>query len=311
MTLTRNAALLLTILCAFSYYNRVKCFVPAKIMTDVVFKVGSLIDLGQTGQTFPHEEIVRIGTYRAIVNYFYDQPNGSRLINLSKRDTYVENIDSLYFDYYNRSSCDLPIETIMRFELKPNVAIVDFDPKTKDMPHAHFDAETFSESNARIISFYDSIISTINAKQYFTARALTGKILHTIQDFYSHSNWVEMGRTEINKEIGSRNFSTIPIISKNENKTCLDNCTVTKRSCGTGVTLFVSFLNLLGFSLVSCPITYYECSGNIVKLSELVSGYYSGQKLDDGSEVNKPLAIDKCSHGGILDKTSVVPAQGI
>lgn len=34
------------------------------------------------------------------------------------------------------------------------------------------------------------------------ARKRIGNILHTLQDFYTHSNWIEMGNTEINNRIG-------------------------------------------------------------------------------------------------------------
>ena len=60
----------------------------------------------------------------------------------------------------------------------------------------------------------------------------------------------------------------------------------------------------------NCPLTFYKCSGNIVKLDRLVSGYYEGQKLDDETPVEKPKDLQKCSHGGVLDKTQVIPASG-
>jgi hypothetical protein len=41
-----------------------------------------------------------------------------------------------------------------------------------------------------------------------------------------------------------------------------------------------------------------------------VSGFYSGQRLDNGVSVDKPTGLSKCSHGGILDKTVIVPASG-
>jgi hypothetical protein len=34
------------------------------------------------------------------------------------------------------------------------------------------------------------------------ARGRIGDLLHTLQDFYSHSNWIEMGKGEINDRIG-------------------------------------------------------------------------------------------------------------
>ncbi len=44
-------------------------------------------------------------------------------------------------------------------------------------------------------------------------------------------------------------------------------------------------------------LTYYKCNGNLIKLNKLVSGYYEGQKLEDGTDVPKPKDKNKCSHG--------------
>jgi hypothetical protein len=45
-------------------------------------------------------------------------------------------------------------------------------------------------------------------------------------------------------------------------------------------------------------------------LDKLESGFYENQKLPDGTPVNKPTIGNKCSHGGALDKTSLIPATG-
>lgn len=57
---------------------------------------------------------------------------------------------------------------------------------------------------------------------------------------------------------------------------------------------------------IQCPFKYYKCSGNIVTLNKLVSGYYTNQKLADGTPVPKPSpgTVMKCSHGGLLDTDS-------
>lgn len=60
------------------------------------------------------------------------------------------------------------------------------------MPYAHFDAETFNQSNQRVIDYTEVIKANLQSKAYSTARVLTSQIMHTIHDFYSHSNWVEM-----------------------------------------------------------------------------------------------------------------------
>ena len=34
------------------------------------------------------------------------------------------------------------------------------------------------------------------------ARDVAGQLLHTLQDFYSHTNWIEMGRRTANAALG-------------------------------------------------------------------------------------------------------------
>ena len=290
-----------------------ECFIPADIMEKVINKVDSKFsfDFGQVGKTYVHEEIAKRGIIRSVVKFFYDQENGSTKIDLSKSDNEYQDLNNLYNAYYDKKYCKLSLDTVISDEIQPNVALVDFDKKTKDFPYAHFDAETFVQSNQRVIDYTGYINEYLSKKDYKNARRLTGQILHTIQDFYSHSNWVEIGHSEINSLIGMNNFSTLPLVEVNQNFTCLDNCSKTEIGCGTFVTLVIGFIKFIGITTsISCPLTYYKCQGNIVELNKLVSGYYTGQKLEDDSEVLKPTGLYKCSHGGILDKSVFVPAQG-
>lgn len=55
----------------------------------------------------------------------------------------------------------------------------------------HFDGESFSDSARLIVSARKAIIEQIRAGRYWDARRLLGQTLHTLQDFYAHSNWVE------------------------------------------------------------------------------------------------------------------------
>ena len=299
--------------------NVSECFIPAKIMSKALMKINNALhlDFGNVSRTFPHEVILKRGLLRSIVKYFYDQETkenrARRGIDLKKVDKDYLELKHIYYDHYGISVCDLGLFSAREAieELQINVEVVDFDESTKDMPYAHFDAETFAESNQRVIEFQQQIYKFLEDKDYETARVLSGQILHTIQDFYSHSNWVEMGHTHINKEIGNKDFSSVPIIDKKTKSVCINNCTVTIVECNAFVTTFIAMMELVGMGgTIKCPLKYYKCAGNIKTLDKLVSGYYSGQKLDDGTEVNKPLHLDKCSHGGILDKTQIVPSEG-
>jgi hypothetical protein len=51
------------------------------------------------------------------------------------------------------------------------------------MPYAHFDVETFMQSNERVMNLTDKIFNYLETKDYKKAFKLTGNLLHTIQDF--------------------------------------------------------------------------------------------------------------------------------
>jgi hypothetical protein len=59
---------------------------------------------------------------------------------------------------------------------------------------AHFDSENFSGGQIRLERKLQEIQRSIEKGNVYEARAALGKALHSIQDFYSHSNWVENNR---------------------------------------------------------------------------------------------------------------------
>ena len=164
---------------------------------------------------------------------------------------------------------------------------VDNDPETKANPMYHFDAERFVRGNNLLIISQEFIIYLIQNGQYTLAREQLGKYLHTHQDFYSHSNWIEMGEKHAYRSLGeidafNGNVATINM------STCL-NCQK------------------------PCPTCSYNCTNNIIPLLNeqkiFTSGYYFDETEDD-QPVNKPTNVLKCSHGGIIDQTSDIPALG-
>jgi hypothetical protein len=297
---------------------QLECFVPARLMDYAISKVNKVINFTQASATITHEEIIKRGIIRSAAKYFYDQSklNGSTAkINLTKLDTgEYYNLKNLYYDYYGTWFCTIDLENLIITSFQPSVASVDFDRSSKDLPYAHFDAETFQQSNNRVIQFTNDIFSALSRQDYETARRLTGEISHTIQDFYSHSNWVEMGNRDINFNIGKQNLNNQTIIGRNDNVTCNNNCNQTVVECSTIINIFVSFLKALNIksSIVNCPLKYYICGNNLLINDKLLSGYYSNQKLDDGTMYEKPYPqnLIKCSHGGIMDTSSLQDAIG-
>ena len=72
-------------------------------------------------------------------------------------------------------------------------------------PEFHFDSCHFQEAVDNINHLYNQILHDLvplNQKQNFNDAAdQFGKVLHVVQDFYSHSNWVDMGRTDTGKDL--------------------------------------------------------------------------------------------------------------
>ena len=76
---------------------------------------------------------------------------------------------------------------------------VDDDQKTAAK---HFDGESLPEGQQRIINLRNGIITALQNNDANGARTALGSALHTIQDFYSHTNWVELGHRLPNPDLG-------------------------------------------------------------------------------------------------------------
>lgn len=109
--------------------------------------------------TLTHMDILRRGLIRSITRYFahnqqtYTTSPAKQRVQLEKSDhVYSERLAELYKDYLGDaeyasiSECGLKVDSIVN-ELSNLVADVDFDKRLKDLPWAHFDANTFIESN--------------------------------------------------------------------------------------------------------------------------------------------------------------------
>ena len=94
---------------------------------------------------------------------------------MAKINNEYYDLSKLYYDYYGQLVCDIPLVNLISDTFQPAVAIVDLDPKTKDLPYAHFDAEKFTESNARVINFTKIIRDKLKNKNYTSARKLSGQ----------------------------------------------------------------------------------------------------------------------------------------
>jgi hypothetical protein len=168
---------------------------------------------------------------------------------------------------------------------------------------AHMDAENFIEGNERLLNLRTVVINQILSKEFVRARVAAGQFCHTLQDFYSHSNWVELGYRTPHPDLAK--VGRVPgTIAPPNVPTCRD-CSKT--------TLFVTRYLV-------------ECRNNLLRGSPkyLTSGYYVTQTYyvvgrrvyqerlkPDASSLNRTAQDQgKCSHGGISDKSREDTATG-
>ncbi|KAK5607534.1 hypothetical protein CRENBAI_016813 [Crenichthys baileyi] len=154
---------------------------------------------------------------------------------------------------------------------------VDFMSSTKHDPVYHFDSERVDSSIAMLRQIWTQIVLSIRAKEYESARYSLGQLFHSLQDFYSHSNWVEMGKRSVYLHLLQPEEPAVPV-AKEDTPTCKDCITATCRH------------NIL------LTQTNSQKTPNL-----LTTGYTS-------SSPYKPKG--KCSHGGLLDKSRHLSAKG-
>uniref|UniRef100_A0A8C9R7E5 von Willebrand factor A domain containing 11 n=1 Tax=Scleropages formosus TaxID=113540 RepID=A0A8C9R7E5_SCLFO len=138
----------------------------------------------------------------------------------------------------------------------------------------HFNSEAFVEGRNLISAAVATAKANIQQENFQAAREALGRASHTLQDFYSHTNWVELGHRTPYANLLRPDSSIGPIAGEGE-ATCSD--------CDQD----------------SCPSNILP---SITREQKLTSGYLS---------VRSPFKPPgKCSHGGPSDKTSSQHPRG-
>lgn len=106
------------------------------------------------------------------------------------------------------------------------------DSKYMAVPHRHFDAELFGPAQKFLVDARKAIVMSLKdpKKSGYDARVLLGEALHTVQDFYSHSTWIE-NRFPALAPLGETDSSgspiTVPYTFGNHTSMCTDNGPIT------------------------------------------------------------------------------------
>jgi hypothetical protein len=224
---------------------------------------------------------------------------------------------------------------LARLEIEEWSARVD-DPEygTKDISAAHFDGERFEEGQQRLMDLRRDTIAALRLGNTNKAREALGSLLHTLQDFYAHSNWVELLNDKIHPEIGNVGGKApvrqeviptcrdcVTFFDSLESKALYDRTNQCLNACKLGAQdktmAFLTTACLLGvynggdpaISLIPDAAARklgacrpYECTDNLFSTSNyLTSGYYYGSTENNDAHTPVVKPANKCSHGGYAD----------
>ena len=275
-------------------------FVPTTWLNWLVSGISFQLPSG----TITHGAMTENAILQLVRDVFIDNPNsdnaGSTQRIESLDDIDASNLVKAYYGEKQRSitnNLEKAIDAI-----KDGNANVDLKGAEDKLAEAHFDSERFQDGQNRLVMLRENVVSSIRMKNFDMARRDTGRLLHTLQDFYSHSNWVENGNLDIYRVLGRKNQRPDPVADVS-----LQTCTDCEKDGTVILGRIIGFVKRTNNAkkFYSCPDNFH---GFLKQSRILTSGYYTGSLDSNGDTIVKPKL--KCSHGGFLDSTSDKSAKG-
>ena len=263
-------------------------FVPLRVLA-------ASLQAAQLSQDFTttHQDMSRAAILDVAADLLKDNPNPESQGSSSRIATLPilteESLVSAYYDGRQRI-----VENSFKDAIAAiNGANADVDLGTENkLDEAHFDSEKFQAGQNRLIEIRQNIVTQILMHNFKIARRETGRLFHTLQDFYSHSNWIENGNRVPYDVLGRLNERP-GIIADSDRPTCTD--------CEEDEIKNINF-----FDVTSITSQQYICQDNIIhdlKRKEILTSGYANR--------NMIRPAGKCSHGGFLDPESNKPTGGI
>ena len=296
----KSFALLGAVLLICSLSQPVECFIPSLWRKSLAALYEVSIESAVTHVAMTRNAILRVAADLLKDNPFDD--GSEQRINALGSNFDENQLVLAYYGEKRRKVTKLFEEAIENIGDENS----DVDSKEEEVPSAHFDAEQFQSGQNRLTDLRRAVVDQIQREEFQEARSATGRMLHTLQDFYSHSNWVEMGNTEPYSGLGQ--YGERPVVASPSTPTCTD-C----RQNGRVIFNHVPFLS----SALFRAQYHYQCEGNIrgniLSARLLTSGYVSNQYEERNGELLKTMVqkpSGKCSHGGFFDATSDKHATG-
>ncbi|XP_067831468.1 von Willebrand factor A domain-containing protein 7-like [Heptranchias perlo] len=228
-----------------------------------------------SGESISHSNITKMAALRITLKLFQEIPNPVGHVipsNAFQPEGQGLTAEKLFETYYGPGVSVSYFKQALKMMTLSNTKV---DLLYVFEERRHFDSETLREGKAVLLRVKASVIQNIRQRRFQAAQGAMGTMLHTLQDFYSHSNWIELGFKIPNSNLIKPGVPIGKIADKTE-RTCT-NCA----------------------SADSCKDNILE---SILKQKTITTGYFGTNPL------SKPKG--KCSHGGKADLTRFVPAFG-
>uniref|UniRef100_A0A8C5WJ49 von Willebrand factor A domain containing 7 n=1 Tax=Leptobrachium leishanense TaxID=445787 RepID=A0A8C5WJ49_9ANUR len=229
--------------------------------------------LGLTWRSYTHQDLTEDAILNVTLQILLERPHPTRP-PLRVEDFQGKTLiaDDILRAYFGEEASTRQFRASMQQIVNAN-SNMDFLSGTRDDPLCHFDSERLQAGNSRLQRARDDLLGGVRAKNYEWSRERLGQILHSLQDFYSHTNWVELGNEAAHPDLATPGMEIDSLASASD-QTCTD---CTDGSCKNNIADFIKMNNLL------------------------TSGYY-------GDTHSKPDG--KCSHGGPFDDSRHLRARG-
>ncbi|XP_021115739.1 von Willebrand factor A domain-containing protein 7 isoform X2 [Heterocephalus glaber] len=217
-----------------------------------------------------HQDLTEEAALNVTLQLFLEQPPPARP-PLRLEDFLGRTLlaDDLFAAYFGPGSPSRRFRAALGEVARANAA-QDFLAASKNDPDLHFDAERLGQARERLAGALQETLAAARALEHTLARWRLGAALHALQDFYSHSNWVELGKQRPHPHLLWPRRQELWSLAQVHDATCSD--------CGE----------------MSCP-------GNLLGSTLLTSGYFG---------IHSPKPPGKCSHGGHFDRSSSQPPRG-
>ena len=208
-------------------------FVPNDIL-NLLGNIANLLDAPTSfiknlfaGGSHTHKDITREAVLQVARDVLRNNPNPDPDIDSTSRINNLRKLTAktLINAYYSGSSGDRR----NRFEdaideISDANEGVDASPHDRKIAAYHFDSEEFEEGQEELVKLRQEVITNVKLEKYKAAREQAGRMLHTLQDFYSHSNWIEMGHRVPYSALGDPSQNLAGITAPLDMPTCTD-CT--------------------------------------------------------------------------------------